>query len=249
MERTLAPPASVAIAHFRALTHTRRLATWRACLHLGEVAEWLKAADCKSARASVRWFESSPLHQPSLKLRLASQLMRLSRRVSAIALATAERTTGQARAKHPFRCGLTRRKRVAPSNRMRPEPRYQIVQLSRIDVSCFGLGSSLLYWGRSARRYVREYGSGVPKSSRLRKRHGGESRQALPGPTRLPTARRPAPFFERDCGRAQNLAAHGRPAHPLRSPAPGRRAAHPGGAHRRSPARAISAVDTSIAAH
>lgn len=29
----------------------------------GEVAEWLKAADCKSARASVRWFESSPLHQ------------------------------------------------------------------------------------------------------------------------------------------------------------------------------------------
>ena len=30
----------------------------------GEVAEWLKAADCKSARASVRWFESSPLHQP-----------------------------------------------------------------------------------------------------------------------------------------------------------------------------------------
>ncbi len=31
----------------------------------GEVAEWLKAADCKSARASVRWFESSPLHHPS----------------------------------------------------------------------------------------------------------------------------------------------------------------------------------------
>src|SRR5438045_7329167 len=30
----------------------------------GEVAEWLKAADGKSARASVRWFESSPLHQP-----------------------------------------------------------------------------------------------------------------------------------------------------------------------------------------
>ena len=28
----------------------------------GEVAEWLKAADCKSARESVRWFESSPLH-------------------------------------------------------------------------------------------------------------------------------------------------------------------------------------------
>src|SRR4029079_18935690 len=28
----------------------------------GEVAEWLKAVDCKSARASVRWFESSPLH-------------------------------------------------------------------------------------------------------------------------------------------------------------------------------------------
>jgi hypothetical protein len=30
----------------------------------GGVAEWLKAADCKSARVSVRWFESSPLHQP-----------------------------------------------------------------------------------------------------------------------------------------------------------------------------------------
>src|SRR5881398_2602329 len=32
----------------------------------GEVAEWLKAADCKSARASVRWFESSPLHHPKI---------------------------------------------------------------------------------------------------------------------------------------------------------------------------------------
>ena len=29
----------------------------------GQVAEWLKAADCKSARFSVRWFESSPVHQ------------------------------------------------------------------------------------------------------------------------------------------------------------------------------------------
>src|SRR3546814_18770270 len=28
----------------------------------GQVAEWLKAADCKSARVSVRWFESSPVH-------------------------------------------------------------------------------------------------------------------------------------------------------------------------------------------
>ncbi len=28
----------------------------------GQVAEWLKAADCKSARFSVRWFESSPVH-------------------------------------------------------------------------------------------------------------------------------------------------------------------------------------------
>jgi integrase len=27
------------------------------------VAEWLKAADCKSARVSVHWFESSPVHQ------------------------------------------------------------------------------------------------------------------------------------------------------------------------------------------
>ena len=30
---------------------------------LGEVAEWLMAADCKSALLRVRWFESSPLHQ------------------------------------------------------------------------------------------------------------------------------------------------------------------------------------------
>jgi hypothetical protein len=28
----------------------------------GEVAEWLKAADCKSAGFILRWFESSPLH-------------------------------------------------------------------------------------------------------------------------------------------------------------------------------------------
>ena len=28
----------------------------------GEVAEWLMAADCKSALLRVRWFESSPLH-------------------------------------------------------------------------------------------------------------------------------------------------------------------------------------------
>ena len=29
----------------------------------GEVAEWLMAADCKSALLRVRWFESIPLHQ------------------------------------------------------------------------------------------------------------------------------------------------------------------------------------------
>ena len=28
----------------------------------GRVAEWLMAADCKSARESVHWFESSPFH-------------------------------------------------------------------------------------------------------------------------------------------------------------------------------------------
>ena len=33
----------------------------------GQVAEWLKAADCKSARASVRWFESSPVHHPLIR--------------------------------------------------------------------------------------------------------------------------------------------------------------------------------------
>ncbi len=54
-----------------ALTGDWGAATWRPCPNVrhvvtgnlcGEVAEWLKAADCKSARASVRWFESSPLH-------------------------------------------------------------------------------------------------------------------------------------------------------------------------------------------
>ena len=54
---------------------------WRACLNArrlpgprGEVAEWLKAADCKSARASVRWFESSPLHQLFLSNRIPIEL-------------------------------------------------------------------------------------------------------------------------------------------------------------------------------
>ena len=28
----------------------------------GQVAEWLMAADCKSADESLRWFESSPVH-------------------------------------------------------------------------------------------------------------------------------------------------------------------------------------------
>ena len=41
---------------FEATALPRRAKTW------GQVAEWLKAADCKSARASVRWFESSPVH-------------------------------------------------------------------------------------------------------------------------------------------------------------------------------------------
>src|SRR3954451_17520449 len=53
-----------------ALTGTSRLAMWPACQSdrnpRGEVAEWLKAADCKSARASVRWFESSPLHHDEI---------------------------------------------------------------------------------------------------------------------------------------------------------------------------------------
>ena len=40
---------------------TRRLASGRS---RAGVAEWLKAADCKSARVCVRWFESNPLHHP-----------------------------------------------------------------------------------------------------------------------------------------------------------------------------------------
>src|SRR3569623_2466584 len=48
----------------------------------GQVAEWLKAADCKSARASVRWFESSPVHhyrraqRPLAAARSAAALLR-----------------------------------------------------------------------------------------------------------------------------------------------------------------------------
>jgi hypothetical protein len=38
------------------------------------VAEWLKAADCKSARDSVRWFESSPLHhEPDHRTRFSDR--------------------------------------------------------------------------------------------------------------------------------------------------------------------------------
>ncbi len=32
----------------------------------GKVAEWLMAADCKSARVSVHRFKSCPFHQPLL---------------------------------------------------------------------------------------------------------------------------------------------------------------------------------------
>ena len=32
----------------------------------GGVPEWLKGADCKSAGVRLRWFESSPLHQPEV---------------------------------------------------------------------------------------------------------------------------------------------------------------------------------------
>ncbi len=34
----------------------------------GEVAEWLKATDCKSVLFGVRWFESSPLHHIFLQV-------------------------------------------------------------------------------------------------------------------------------------------------------------------------------------
>ena len=37
-------------------------------LSVGEVAEWLMAADCKSALLRVRWFESSPLHQRKMRI-------------------------------------------------------------------------------------------------------------------------------------------------------------------------------------
>src|SRR6201995_212959 len=52
------------------------------CLRLGEVAEWLKAADCKSARASVRWFESSPLHQPNIRGSPTSRILLAAARFS-----------------------------------------------------------------------------------------------------------------------------------------------------------------------
>ena len=40
----------------------------------GQVAEWLMAADCKSARESVRWFESSPVHHPVVRGRSLKSL-------------------------------------------------------------------------------------------------------------------------------------------------------------------------------
>ena len=60
--------ASLSVDSLRARRHMARLLAMLASPpdwlrdKPGEVAEWLKAADCKSARASVRWFESSPLH-------------------------------------------------------------------------------------------------------------------------------------------------------------------------------------------
>ena len=57
----------------------------------GEVAEWLKAADCKSARASVRWFESSPLHHLNQRSFLPSRCAMRS-------LSAAENDFRQARA-------------------------------------------------------------------------------------------------------------------------------------------------------
>ena len=33
---------------------------------IGGVPEWLKGADCKSAGARLRWFESNPLHHRPL---------------------------------------------------------------------------------------------------------------------------------------------------------------------------------------
>ena len=42
----------------------------------GEVAEWLMAADCKSALLRVRWFESSPLHHS-----FTEQVKSIARRV------------------------------------------------------------------------------------------------------------------------------------------------------------------------
>ena len=42
-------------------------------IEIGGVAEWLKAADCKSARASVRWFESSPVHHRHFHSRVEVQ--------------------------------------------------------------------------------------------------------------------------------------------------------------------------------
>ena len=66
----------------------------------GEVAEWLKAADCKSARASVRWFESSPLHHiaPSHKQTVAGQryLLPISRRVNPLGVDAFQQGVGMA---------------------------------------------------------------------------------------------------------------------------------------------------------
>ena len=37
-------------------------------IKIGGVAEWLKAADCKSARVSVRRFESYPHHHSNMNI-------------------------------------------------------------------------------------------------------------------------------------------------------------------------------------
>ena len=128
-----------------ALTRPTSAAIWRACLAPGEVAEWLKAADCKSARASVRWFESSPLHQPSLKLRLASQHLATPDRLKPPRMANQHRLGERRAHQTSLRIWVNAQEEGCVRQPNSARPCYEIVQLSRIDVSCFGLGSSLLY--------------------------------------------------------------------------------------------------------
>ena len=56
------PHCNLSLIHISEPTRPERI-SYAVFFKFGGVVEWLKAADCKSARVSVRRFESYPLHQ------------------------------------------------------------------------------------------------------------------------------------------------------------------------------------------